>query len=104
MRVSSAYERTSGQVVPDTNPDPERFTVERTHSVGSYVCAMIDYVNCTNYEGKKIVVFEKTVAEDVWSAESVDPHFMEDGKVVARFRPDDEGWLDAVAYINQKAK
>lgn len=91
-------------VVPDRNPDPERFNIIRTHAVGSYVCAMIDYVNCTNYEGKKIIVFEETTAGRVMDSVSIDPHFMEDGNVIARFRPDDEGWDDAVSYIQRKAR
>ena len=102
--ISTARERENPAIlVPDKNPDPERFNVEKTHSVGSYVCAMIDYVNCTNYEGKKIIVFENTAAEDVWTAKSIDPHFMEDGNVIARFRPDDDGWIDAVRYVEIKA-
>lgn len=102
---SFAGERTSpyASQVPDRNPDPERFNVERTYTVGSYVCAMVDYVNCTNYEGKKILVFENSSDADIRSAKSIDPHFMDDGKIIARFRPDDEGWQDAIAYVERKS-
>lgn len=105
FRMSTGGERLApaAYTVPDRNPDPERFNVERTHTVGSYVCAMIDYVNCTNFEGKKIIVFENSVAEDVWTAKNIDPHFMEEGNIIARFRPDDEGWSDAINYIERKA-
>lgn len=89
--------------VPLPNPVPENFNVERTQRAGSYVCALVHYPDATNFEGRKVIVFKDTTVVEVAGAQSLDPHFAEDGNIVARFRPDEEGWQDAVAYIDFKA-
>lgn len=89
--------------VPLPNPVPENFTVERTQRAGSYVCALVHYPDATNFEGRKVIVFRDTTEEDVTGADLLDPHFAEDGNIIARFRPDDEGWNDALAYADFKA-
>lgn len=89
--------------VPLPNPVPENFTVERTQRAGSYVCALVHYPDAINFEGRKVIVFRDTTEEAVIDSGSLDPHFAEDGNIIARFRPDDEGWQDALSYADFKA-
>ena len=102
-RHSGGWDGPRATIATNNNPDPEKFTVTKSFVSGTYACALISYANCTNYEGKKIVVFENMTIEDIWNMKVIDPHFAQDGKVIARFRPDDEGWSDAIAYVEQKA-
>lgn len=85
------------------NPNPENFTIERVQRAGSYVCALVHYPDATNFEGRKVIVFNDTTEEDVTGTEVLDPHFAEDGNIIARFRPDEEGWQDALSYADFKA-
>lgn len=70
------------------NPDPKHFVVIQQLAVNNLYLSVLKYANCTNYEGKKIIL--STI--DPWTSKSFDPHFMEDGVVIARFAPTKEGW------------
>ena len=43
---------------PSPVPDARKFSITLTYSAGSYTTAVIVYDGCTNYEGKKIMVFK----------------------------------------------
>lgn len=105
VKISTGMERSgpNASIVPDSNPDPERFVIDMTYEAGTYLCAMVTYLNCTNYEGRKVLAFENMTHLQLHAANKIDPHFMEDGKVIARFRPDQYGWQDAIDYITTKA-
>jgi hypothetical protein len=72
----------------DKNPDPYNFSVIKREYVNGKVLALIRYPNCTNYEGKKILVLEDISLQNFDFLTKLDPHFMENGHLVARFRPD----------------
>lgn len=86
------------------NPDPSRWNYVKSEEHGNYCAIMLHYQGCTNFEGKKILVFKaKTV--DVLAQKEIDPHFSRDTLKhypIARFIPTDEGWQDAVTYIKSK--
>jgi len=66
------------------------------------ICVLkIKYKGCTNFEGVKIMVMR-----DVEQIPLVlDPHFLEESSnLLARFRPTEEGWLDALNYAVRKDK
>ncbi len=86
------------------NPDPENFKIERIADVGSYVCALVYYPDCTNFEGRKLIVFEQTSQAEILGLNNLDPHFEEDGNVIARFRPDDQGWEDALGLMRLRSE
>lgn len=84
--------------VPTGNPDPKNFTIKRIVSAGKYSALEVNYPNCTNYEGNKILV--------VWGDENLmrrlnrlDPHFSDSDEsyweLIARFQPTEKGWMMA---------
>lgn len=74
------------------NPDPYRFQVLRVEAFCTngrpYYVSEIHYPNCTNYEGRKILL-------TVWDPRlrsMLDPHFSDDNTLLGRFVPNALGW------------
>lgn len=82
------------------DPDPYKFRVEETQELGNFLIATVHYVGCTNYEGRKILVFRGLSAKALKSLRMLDPHFNENSKLVARFLPTAEGWNMAVVFVS----
>lgn len=80
--------RTNYAVTSVPNPDPSRWELlDRKQFPEAYVLK-VRYLDCTNYEGVKLLVFKGQYKE----REYLDPHFSEDkDSPIARFRPDKEG-------------
>ena len=87
---------------PDPNPDPRNFRIQKTEAVGRYLGALIRYPDCTNFEGDKVIVFEDMDHQSLVARAEIDPHFKEDGQIIARFKPDQQGWDDAIAFMGLK--
>jgi hypothetical protein len=87
---------------PDTNPDPGNFKLLRYAAYKNYIVVEILYPDCTNYEGRKICLYKASM-DEVYSAESLDPHFCEEEHLspVARFEPTDFGWNLALKTAEQ---
>ena len=61
----------------------------------------IQYPDCINYEGKKILVFENVEYSDLMKQGSIDPHFSDNKKFkspIARFSPTERGWQMAEVF------
>ena len=69
------------------DPDPEKFKIKDIMQEGNFVIAEILYPNCTNYEGIKIIVFNNATVKEIKELSIIDPHFLENNKVFARFKP-----------------
>jgi len=85
------------------NPDPKNFEIIKIHATVNYIIALIKYPNCTNYEGKKILVFTGITPSDFKRLSFIDPHFCDDGNhlsPVARFEPTARGWDMATRFFN----
>jgi hypothetical protein len=86
------------------NPDPKNFKIVRMETVGNFVLILINYPDCLNYEGNKIIAVrasERAKLEDQLRGAGIDPHFCDNQKYVspvARFMPTNEGWDMAVAF------
>jgi len=81
------------------NPDPFNYKIVSAKEVGRFLILKINYPDCNNYEGNKILVFRGVTLIDVVNQRVIDPHFFADAKLVspiARFVPTDEGWDMAV--------
>ena len=84
------------------NPDPNNFRIEVIRPCGEFVALCVVYPDCTNYEGRKILVFkdshEKFHGVHVGT---LDPHFCDQGhsSPVARFEPTDRGWQMAIRFM-----
>jgi hypothetical protein len=82
-------------------PDPGNFQIQRitSHFGHPYCVVIVHYPNCTNCDGRKILVFNKE-PEEVESMKWMDPHFSEsDNSPIARFAPTLQGWINAIDFI-----
>ena len=82
------------------NPDPEKWSLVRHHESNGYLAMWVAYENIPSdrFEKHKVMVVKANIA-DFLKNKSLDPHFAKDGIIMARFRPTDEGWDDAVKYL-----
>ena len=97
--------------IPKGNPDPTQFVILRQQTMGDYIIVEILYPNCTNFEGKKILLFKGFSYEQIHSAKFIDTHFFDKHNdhpsPIARFEPTEFGWLLAVKvcyYLNLTSK
>lgn len=75
------------------NPNPERFRIIRGDQVFGHLVVEIEYAGCTNFEGRKVLVFADITERELRREKIVDPHFSETGlSPVARFEPTERGW------------
>lgn len=84
------------------NPDPSRYSLLRMHISFNWIVLQLQYLNCTNYEGKKILVFKDVTFENILDQKLIDPHFSDDKSFIspfARFEPTEEGWNAAIDFI-----
>ncbi len=89
--------RTAPFDIAAPNPDPSKFYIEETIAVGNCIVAIVVYPNCTNFEGKKILVFRDMSLKWLKSLTTLDPHFSTEAtSPFARFEPTDDGWKAAV--------
>lgn len=91
------------------DPDPRNFKILSSAKVGKLVIAVIEYPDCENYEGKKILVFEKMTEKRLHKMKVIDPHFCKTNKSspVARFEPTPRGakmaWEFCEAWTSQSS-
>jgi len=85
----------------DTTPNPNkyRFTVLRVvRGLNNLVFLEVRYPECTTFSGIKYLVLDCPVL-DWGNLKELDPHFLEDGNIVARFVPTLEGYEFAMRMI-----
>jgi len=83
------------------NPVPTNFQFVRTERVGNFLLVEVLYPDCTNYEGRKILVYDGISLMELLAQGSVDPHFSNNPKFhspIARFVPTEEGWKMAKTF------
>ena len=77
---------------PDTvNPNPKKFKITNIIEANGYLLCIVKYPNCTNYEGKKVILFEELTKAELMKFNTLDPHFFPENKIIARFKPSSEG-------------
>jgi hypothetical protein len=79
------------------NPNPANYSIIRSEVVNGYLIIELKYHDCTNYEGKKIMVYECALG-DLLKQKLIDPHFCDSKKYfspIARFEPTERGWNNA---------
>lgn len=85
------------------NPDPANFVIEKIEQAGRFVIVLARYPDCTNFEGRKVMVYEDQTVERIRRRKRLDPHFADSSDApAARFRPTDEGWKRAVAFCRSQ--
>lgn len=76
------------------NPNPLKFIVRQCEAIGKLYVSIVNYPNCTNYEGNKILVTDY----DPTRLKKLDPHFSKHKGLIARFVPTEEGWKMAITF------
>lgn len=79
------------------NPNPRHFSIIGFNEVGPYTIVLVNYPGCTTFEGNKILVIEDS-KENILLFEEIDPHFFENGKIVARFPATEKGMNNAIRF------
>ena len=90
LNMSGGYEST-----PKKNePKPDDFKFITFEQYKGMVIVEIYYPGCTNFRGRKILVFEGVTMKMVASRKVIDPHFLDHGtrSPIARFTPSERGW------------
>ena len=78
------------------NPDPSRWTLLSIVRLPKAYIMKVQYKDCTNFEGRKIMVYQGKYKE---TPDTLDPHFSDTGhSPIARFRPNEEGWKMAIDF------
>ena len=112
-KVVRDYTGPSSRVRNPNNPDPKNFNIERLSGVGKFWIAEVNYPNCTNYEGRKILLFDKMfegkplTRRKILYLKTLDPHFSENKKYlspIARFEPTIRGWRMAAILAKTLSK
>ena len=84
----------SPYAVPLSNPKPENFKILNEQYLNGYLILIVEYPDCKNYEGKKLLVYEgfrTGVALLKFNKGRLDPHFSRGkGSPIARFKPTPE--------------
>ncbi len=100
MRKPSSSWIDKGKELP--NPRPDNYKIIRHQKLKSFLVIEIQYLDCINYEGRKILVF-KCELEDLLKQKLIDPHFSDNKNFIspiARFEPTEEGWSCAIQFYN----
>jgi hypothetical protein len=84
------------------NPDPKNYKIGKIVQMNNLLIVKINYPDCKNYEGDKILIFEDVSLEDLMHTKIIDPHFTNALRAhivpIARFKPDDEGMNMAITF------
>jgi hypothetical protein len=83
------------------NPNPGNYKIIDTLTFGNILIAEIEYPDCKNYEGRKILVYEGITSKQLRAQKYIDPHFSKHGKYkspIARFEPTERGWKMAESF------
>lgn len=89
------------------NPDPDNFVIECYEEIGKYLIAEIRYPDCTNFEGRKILVYKNLSVKRLLAIRSLDPHFCSERAhihPIARFVPTKKGWEYARIFCSATEK
>ena len=82
------------------NPNPKNFNIMSTRQIGKSLVVEVNYPDCINYEGNKILVFGNCLEKDIRGRITLDPHFSKSNGLIARFAPTVEGLQLAVKLAN----
>lgn len=80
------------------NPDPNNYEVLNSYSIRGHLLIEILYPDCTNYEGRKLLLFKSTTSNQLMKQGAIDPHFSSNKRKrspFARFEPTSAGWASA---------
>jgi hypothetical protein len=89
--VEEVADRNRDRFFKSLEPDPQNFRVKECYQYEHAHVLVVEYPNCTNYEGKKILVRR---GEFDPKERFIDPHFCENTRIlIARFEPSPMGLI-----------
>jgi hypothetical protein len=95
---------TIGGLIPKAgNPNPKNFQVLRFREIGRVAVLEVRYPDCSNYEGRKILVMDNMPRMNLKDIRFLDPHFYSRSNLIARFVPTEMGWDMAVKFAKTLA-
>lgn len=84
------------------NPNPLNFRIDQISEIKGFKLVVVNYPDCKNYEGDKILVYDKGISvEQIKNSKFLDPHFCDTKEhisPIARFKPDKDGMLCAIVF------
>lgn len=88
------------------NPNPSDYKIVYSVEGYGHLAIEIKYNGCTNYEGKKLLVFKNTTLSNLQIRNNckIDPHFSDNKNwisPIARFEPTREGWELALKIMKE---
>ncbi len=101
-KSSSSFERNTTEYINLPNPKPDNYKLVRSEVVKNHLVIELKYLDCTNYEGRKIMVYKCTLNE-LMKQKLIDPHFCDNENYfspIARFEPTEQGWSNACVLAN----
>lgn len=107
---SAKYPDTKDQAsekLPNPNPANYEILLSLYDDDKKFLLVLIKYPDCTNYEGKKILLYKNTTLEQLLKQKLIDPHFSTSKKYrspIARFEPTAYGWECGVELIKTLIK
>jgi hypothetical protein len=96
-----------GDGIRKGNPDPGDYKIKNLRYINGYLIIFINYPNCDNYEGNKILIFRNVTLTELKKQKLIDPHFCDSSKFhspIARFVPTEEGWDMAMKFCEEYRK
>lgn len=87
------------------NPRADNYRIIKYREFDNSVVVKIKYLDCTNYEGIKILYFDNCKLKDLKRQKLIDPHFSENKDFIsptARFEPTRFGWRDAIMFATYR--
>lgn len=87
--------------ISNVDPNPRIYKIIKYKEIGKGIVVLVNYPNCTNFEGNKIIVYENTTIDELNKLDQIDPHFTNRNgtKPFARFVPNDKGWTKAISLL-----
>lgn len=85
------------------NPNPKNYVAEYVYTVRDFLVVGVRYPDCTNYEGRKILVYKGVTWGMLEKQGSLDPHFCNNPEYIspiARFVPTNEGLGMAIVFCD----
>lgn len=96
------YDPAPPKLPPVPMPQANNWKVVKARETGRFLILQLNYPDCTNYEGNKILVFKDVTLVDLVNQRLIDPHFFKDSKYkspIARFEPTPNGWRMAEIFV-----
>lgn len=88
MGVSPMGSSSFGRGYETPNPNPKNFRVVQHEYIGTWLIVIVNYPDCKNYEGDKLLVYKGVELKKLVEGGSIDPHFSASPmSPIARFRP-----------------